>query len=173
MVTYGTLDGKVLDLGSLNEEQQSFFDRCYGAYQDGMGWDQFGVLITSRDNPVVRDAGGRVTRAVWEHPLFQAVRDLEDRIGIKQGELDPDPGTEVEVERDPLADEWLPTARAADQKGVSYSGLNHAIKRGDVVARPAKPGGTHLLVSVRSLERWQPMSVRQRAGRASRQRAAS
>lgn len=122
------------------------------------------VLVAGSENPVVRAAGGRVTPAVWDHPLFQAVRDLEDRYGIAHGELAPTPG--YDLERDPIADAWVPSVEAAQRKGVTLAGLHHAAKRGAVIARPAKPGGTRLVVSVNSLERWQPGAAHQAAGHA-------
>jgi len=39
-------------------------------------------------------------------------------------------------------------------------------KRGDIVARPAKPGGARLVVSKNSLDRWTPSEKYQSAGRA-------
>jgi hypothetical protein len=89
---YTTLTGHVLDLSALAAEQRAFFDRCAAAARDGMPWGEFAALITSDANPLVRAAGGSVTRSVWDHPLFQAVRDLEDRIGLRAGELAPQPG---------------------------------------------------------------------------------
>lgn len=167
------LKGEVVDLTGLTEEQRAFFDYCYRAYRTGMAWGPFTNLVSGTANPMVLELGrGRINDAMWHHPLFQAVRDLEDRVGIKQGDLEPDPGTDPET--DPLGDAWIPTAEAARRKGVTLSGLDQAIKRGDVVARPAREGGTRRLVSVRSLERWQPMAGRQAAGRAgSKKRSAA
>ncbi|MBI4497606.1 MAG: hypothetical protein HY689_06905 [Chloroflexi bacterium] len=163
-LTYTTLTGEVVDLTGLTEEQRAFFDYCYERYRSGMAWGPFTELVSGTANPVVRELGrGRINHAVWEHPLFRAVRDLEDRVGITHGDLEPDPGTVPE--REPLGDEWIPTAEAARRKGVTFSGLDQAINRGEVVARPAKPGGKRRLVSVRSLERWQPNPARQAAKR--------
>ena len=159
--TYTTLEGRVLDLSGLNEEERAFFDRCVEVYRSGMEWTDFCRLVTSTENPLVRPAGGYVTRRVWEHPLFQALRDLEDRLGIRQGCLEPEEGDELDT--DPFEDEWIPVAEAASRKGVTVQGLHKAIRRGDVIARPAKPGGGHMVVSVRSLDRWEPNRVRQAA----------
>ena len=161
MRTYTTIHDTVLDLSELTDEERAYFERCAAAYRAGMRWGAFSNLVTGPDNPLLRPTGGRVTRAVWEHPLFQAVSDLEDRLGIQQGELEP----EGSFEQDPLGDEWLSVARAAEQKGVTVQGLHKAIARGDVIAHPAKAGGTRLAVSARSLRRWAPSPRRQRAGR--------
>jgi hypothetical protein len=60
-----------------------------------------GAHRPSAANPLVRATEGWVTDAVWRHPLFRALRDLEDRLGIRQGELGPDP--DDDIGREPLA----------------------------------------------------------------------
>ena len=159
MTTYTTLDGKVLDLGGLDDEQRAYFHRCYAEYGAGLPWEDFIELAGGRANPLVRDTHGRITTAVWQHPLYRAVRDLESRLGIRQGKIAPSPGDDVD--RDPLQDRWLTVAEAAEAKGVTVQGLHEAIKRGALVAKPAKPGGTRLVVSENSLAAWRPMVARQ------------
>lgn len=169
--TYLTLAGDLVDLRELTEEERAFFARCWQAYREGVDWDAFTALAEGMENPVVRDLGrGRITNAVWAHPMFRAVRDLEDRVGIRTGDLEPDPGDDPGT--DPVADAWLSVREAAGRKGVSFSGLDQAIRRGEVIAHPARPGGVQRVVSARSLERWRPMTVRQEAGRARRKQTA-
>lgn len=163
MPTYTRLDGRVVDLTPLTAEERTFFDRCLAGYRDGMPWPDFVRLAEGTENPLIRATGGMVTRAVWKHPLFQAVRDLEHRLGIHQGYLRP--GPEDDPTRDPLKDEWIRVPEAARRKGITVPALHLAIKRGDVIARPAKPGGVWLAVSMNSLTHWRPNSVRQAAGR--------
>lgn len=163
METYNTLTGRVLDLMNLDHEKEAYFRRCYEAYRVNMRWGEFGNLVAGEENPLVRAAGGWVTRVVYDHPLFQAVRDLEDRLGLRQGELAPEPG--LDTEREPLVDQWVPVSEAATSKAVTISAVHQAIDRGDLIARPAKPGGAWLVVSVNSLARWTPNPVRQAAGR--------
>ncbi len=163
MDTYTTLDDTILDLTALTGEERAYFDHCYAAYRTGVTWSALSDLIAGEGNPLVRRAGGRITRAVWEHPLYQALRDLEDRLGIQQGCVQPEPGDDPA--RDPLADEWISASEAATRKGVTLQGLHRAIGRGEVIARPAKPGGSRLAVSVKSLSRWTPNPLRQAAGR--------
>lgn len=164
MLTYTTLEREVLDLSDLSEEQRAFLERCLAAWRENMSYDSFVALIWGAENPVVRDlGGGRVNRVVWEHPLFQAVRDLEDRLGIRQGRVGAE--SDDDSERDPLVDEWLPVREAARRKGVAVTGLHKAIGRGDIIAHPAKPDGSWLVVSANSLRRWTPSRVRQAAGR--------
>ncbi|SRR6266536_1931269 len=163
--TYTTIEGDVLDLTGLTNEERAFFRRCYRAYQEGsLGWPAFSDLVMGRENPLVRASGGLVTRAVMAHPLYQAVHDLENRVGLRTGELAAEP--EYDLARDPLADTWLMPSDAAARKGVTRTGLHQAIRRGAVVARAARPGGRWTLVSANSLERWTPAAARQRAGRA-------
>jgi hypothetical protein len=163
MLTYTTLEGQVLDLTGINEHERAYLEGCVAAYRAGIPWETFTELAEGNGNPLVRAAGGRVTQAVWNHPLFQTVYDLEARLGIAQGFLAPEPG--VDMNRDPFADAWVPAVEAARRKGVSLSGLHAAIERGEVIARPARAGGTRLVVSANSLARWTPSPVRQAAGR--------
>jgi hypothetical protein len=161
--TYMTLDRRVLDLTSLTRDELAFLAKLYDDYSRDVGWAAFANSVMGPDNPLLRATAGRVTNSVWGHPLFQALRDLEDRVGIQQGELQPQ-ASEV-AGGDPLADRWLPAAQAAADRGVTLPGLHKAIKRGDVIARTSKPGGTRLVVSANSLERWRPNRTRQAARR--------
>ena len=101
--SYVTLGGQVLDLTSLNQQEQEYLARCLDAYRQGVDWLALAALADGKENPLVRATGGWITRAVWEHPLYRAVRDLEARLAIRQGELAADPGDEPN--RDPLAAE--------------------------------------------------------------------
>lgn len=166
MLTYTTLDGRVLNLAGLTPEERSYLERCAAAYRVGTPWEALSRLVEGVENPLVRAAGGRVTRAVWEHPLFQAVRDLEDRVGVAQERVALQPGDDPG--RDPFADEWIGTAEAAVRKAVTLPGLHKAIRRGAVIARPTKPGRSRLVVSVNSLARWTPDAARQAARRGHR-----
>lgn len=108
---YTTLDGRVLDLSALTVEEHAYFDRLYAAYQDGTTWGAFSRLVEGAENPLLRATGGHITPAVWDHPLFQAVRDLEDRVGIARGGVRPEPGDDVG--RDPINDRQTRVPRAA------------------------------------------------------------
>ena len=106
MQTYTTLDGRVLDLTRLTNDERAFLDRCVSAYREPVSWEALAHLVEGPENPLLRATGGRITQAVWDHSLFQAVRDLEDRLGIQQSQLQADPGDDPS--RDPLGDEWIP-----------------------------------------------------------------
>ena len=109
--TYTTLDGQVLDLTGLTAEERQHLVRCYLAYRAGMDWGQFSHLVVGPENPMMHHTAGMVTPEMWRHPLYQAVRDLEDRLGIKQGEVDPDPGDDIQ--RDPLTGALAPSPATA------------------------------------------------------------
>lgn len=170
MQTYTTLDGEVLDLTSLTDEERAYLERCYAAYRDGMPYTGFAnSLIYGPENPLLRAANGLVRLEVWRHPLFRAVRDLEYRLGIAQRRIGPMLGDDLD--RDPLEDEWLTTPEAQQRKGVGHTALHHAIRQGKLIAHPAQDGGTRLHVSARSLAAWQPSEARQAAKRPDRDRA--
>jgi hypothetical protein len=164
MLTYTTLDNNVLDLTGLTPDERAYFDSCVAAYRAGADFAEFSnYWLNGEGSPLIRATGGWVTRAVWDNPLFQAVDDLADRLGLAQDHIGMEPG--LDLSRDPLADEWIPAVEAARRKGVALSGLHQAVQRGDVIAHPAKPGGKRLVVSANSLARWQPQRARQQAGR--------
>ncbi|MGH2354933.1 MAG: hypothetical protein ACRDJN_25260 [Chloroflexota bacterium] len=98
---YVMLDGRVLDLTHLSEAEQQFLERCVEAYRDGVDWLAVGALANGPENPLVRAADGWITPGVWEHPLYQAVRDMEARLAIRQGEMVPGPNDDAD--RDPFA----------------------------------------------------------------------
>lgn len=164
--TYETLDGEVLDLTGLTDEERAHLDRCAGGLAAGLRWADFGNrLVFGRENPLIRDGNGLVTRAAFRHPLFRAIRDMGDRLGIAQNEIGQAPGDE-EAQSDPFADGWMTTTEAARRKGVALNSLQAAIDRGDVITRLAKPGGSWRLVSANSVRRWQPSEARRRARKA-------
>jgi hypothetical protein len=166
MLTYTTLEGRVLDLSALTDELRSYFEECWQAYlagEDSIAFENDRVF--SARNPLLRETGGLITRVALDSPLYPALRDLGSRLGIAQGRFKPHAKARPDVH--PLeSDEWLTVPEAARRKGVTVQGLHNAIKRGDVIAHPAKEGGSWLRVSRNSLDAWQPNPRRQAAGRA-------
>ena len=173
MLTYTTLDGQVLDLSDLTDEERAYLERCRAAFRrepTRLAWEDFtNRFLMGAGNPLLRETGGWVTRAITRCPLYQAVHDLSDRLGIEQGDLEP--GSGDNSERDPFADDWIPATEAATRAGVTLPGLHKAIRRGDVIARPNGVGRGRLLVSANSLRRWTPNPVRQAARRKGSARA--
>lgn len=167
MVTYATLTGPVVDLTDRPDEERRYFEHALAAYRRGGDWAEFNnAFVSGPANPLLRD--GAITEAAWVNPVFRCVRDLGARLGIAQGRI----AAEGDPASDPLHDEWVGVPEAAARKGVTVPWLHKAIKRGAVVARPAKPGGTRLLVSANSLARWTPDPVRQAARKVAAHRAA-
>jgi hypothetical protein len=87
--THTTLDGSRVLLRDLSLAEREFFRRCYDAYAAGMPWEHFTNLAEGAENPVIAASGGWITADVRRHPLYRAVRDLEDRLGLAQGKLAP------------------------------------------------------------------------------------
>lgn len=161
MMIYHTLSGRILTWNDpLDPPIQAFWETMVAAYQTQAEFLTTFNRIYGPTNPLLASTQGRITQASLDQPVFRALMDLTDRLGIAQGHIGSD-GTEDL--RDPLSDTWVPLAEAARQKDVTVPGLHGAIDRGDVIARPRKPGGSWLEVSQRSLERWTPDPVRQAA----------
>ena len=114
MKTYTTLDSTAVDLSALTDEEQAYPRSCLAAYCANMDWDDFSRLVNGDENPLIRDTGGQITRTVYEHPLFRALRDREARIGIRQGFLNPAAGDDVNQE--PYTDS--PTAASGMTPGI-------------------------------------------------------
>jgi hypothetical protein len=160
MRTYTRLDGTVHDITDLTLEEARFFDDAVRAFRANTPWAEFNnTWVSGPRNPLIRDAGGVLTRAVWENDLFQCLYDLGDRLGVAQGMVTHD----GEV-RDPLQDEQISVPEAAKLKGVSVPGLHKAIERRAIVGRSMHQGG-RVVVSKNSLSRWSPDPVRQAARR--------
>ena len=157
---------RVLDLAALTPSERDYLQKRYAAFLDNPSYQEFWLTTSGPGNPLLQAAGGRITSAVWDHPLYQAVRDLEERLGIGQDEVAPSPGDDTES--DPFVDEWLTVNEAARRKAVAATAIHKAIRRGDLIARPLHPGGRWLVVSANSLARWQPGTVRQAAARLAR-----
>jgi hypothetical protein len=160
MLTYATLDGDILDLESLSPREREHFDRALLAYRSGMNWSAFmNEMVDGKANPLI-DPGRRVTRRTLESPLYRALLDLGNRLGIQQGKFKPAEGDDLGTE--PTEDREVPVAEAATRAGVSLKAVYLAIERGDLIATKDRPAR----VSRRSLDRWTPNVVRQRAGQA-------
>ncbi len=116
MQTHVTMSGEVLDLSGLSNEQRAYYGRCIAAYRAGTPRADFIRLVTGPENPLLRETGGWITEAVWRHPLYRAVRDIENRLGVAEGDLQPDPGDNPT--RDPLTDGAPLTPRQPHARAV-------------------------------------------------------
>ena len=157
LLTYTTLDQEVIDLTTLTQHERDFFEKSYRLYKERGSWRELTGLVRGPENPVL---GGtrRISREVRETPLYRAVRDLEDRLGIISGAIAPADGDEPGT--DPLTDQLLTVAEAAIAKGTTTMAVRKAIVRGDVVATSERPRR----VSGNSLALWTVSGLRQSAG---------
>ncbi len=158
-ITYETLDGELLDLTNLPRAEAAYFEMMMSNWHTRMPFGRFLNMVTGPENPILAP-GNRVTHEVAAHPLYKAVRDLEDRLGIILEELRADPG-DLPADADPTLDTWLPVTNAAAERGVSEQSIRLALERGDLIGTSTRPR----MVSGRSLARWEVNRTRQRAGR--------
>jgi hypothetical protein len=166
MNTYTKVDGDVLDLAGLSDEEERYLAHCVAQFRANVPWRAFRELTTGPDSPLLRQTGGRVTQQVWDNPAFQAILDMEDRLGIAQGKVGASPGDRVDT--DPFDDAWIPSAEAAAVKGVTLPAVHKAVKDGRLIGRHTDDGAKRLLISRNSLTRWHPNRTRQAAGKGRR-----
>lgn len=160
-MTYFTIYGDALCWEDpLDAPLQAFWEKMVAAWRANVDYVAVFNTMNSVENPLLASTGGRITQTVLDQPVFLAMQDLTDRLGLAQKMLR---STGREDNRDPFEDTWISVTEAARRKGVTVPGLHGAIDRGDIVARPRKPGGAWLTVSQRSLDHWTPDPVRQAA----------
>lgn len=165
MYAYITLDGRVFNLDALKPAEREYFDECRQMALDEVPWSDFAVYVHGEKNPLVAAAGGRVTDAVWQHPLFQVLKDLDYRVGIAQEKVASSPGDDV---ADPLrlASETVTTTEAARHRGVTVQAIHGAIERGELLADSVTKGRRRVVhLASASVDQWTPSPERQRAGR--------
>ncbi|MFN0144422.1 MAG: hypothetical protein ACKVP6_13420 [Mycobacterium sp.] len=91
----------MIDLHLLTDAERKHLEICWFAYQKDMDWAAFHDLAGGRGNPAIKEAEGVISPQIAEHPLYLATRDLEDRLGIRQGTVAPSAGDRVDS--DPIA----------------------------------------------------------------------
>jgi hypothetical protein len=165
--TYTTLSGEVLNLMGLLAEELAYLERCLAAYRSGVSSAEMRELVWTAQNPALRPdpdspTVGVVTREAYNSPLFRALRDLQDRVDIQAGNVLAMPGDLVDA--DPVADDWVPTSEAAERLGITMPAIHKAHNAGRLVAKPAREGGKHLVISVNSLRSYQLDERRREAG---------
>ncbi len=173
LTTYVTYDGKVLDLSGLTAEQKLHLEHAHRlameaiASEDGqnvVSWMDFNDLVNSEKNPLLRETQGFVTRELWEHPLYQALYDLDVRVGMKQGMI-AKPRNKRWLQ-DPAKDQFVPVSEVAERKRVQVKAVHKAIDRGDLVAIHGEFEGDRagpkagLLVSWNSAKAWSVKRVK-------------
>lgn len=165
MRSYRTLEGATHDLDTLTPEETTCLSELLLAYaQNCRYWDFFMLVV--RPGGQVLKGKPMVTAEAAGTTLFKIAEDLRYRLGIRQGEVGPDPGDDPNTE--PLSpDEWVPLEEAARLKKVTSMGIRKAIERGNLLSR-SNPGERGVWISRTSLDAYQPLAGRQKAGRAPR-----
>lgn len=156
-LTYTTLDSVVLDLTGLNDGERAFLESMIADYRAGAEWGDFARRVSSDEN-LALEAGRRITRAVLDHPLYNAVRDMEDRLGIAQGVLLPGVNDDAAIE--PFDDEFLPVYDVAARLGITAKATYKAIESGRLIATGERPAR----VSRRSAEAYKVSRRHVKAG---------
>jgi hypothetical protein len=160
---YVTLDGDVYDPEALSAEHRAHLEKAYVSYRRGAPWRSFGELVFREANPLVAAADGRVNHAVYEHPLFRMLMDLDDRLGIAQGKVAE--GRRADLADPMRGDEPVSVIEAARDKSVSRMTIHRAIERGELLQLTGEP----VRISRLTLDRWKPNRTKQRAGAAGAQ----
>jgi hypothetical protein len=131
------VNGEVIDLHSLKENEYQQYLKAYAAFMKNVETKEFKELITEFF-PV-------------SDKLGEALFDLEEHLAIRKGEKEPPEGFQ---EFDPCQkEEYVNASQAARLKGLTMPPIVHACKRGRIAAHQDKRNG-RWKISVRSLERY-------------------
>lgn len=153
--TYLCLDGHVVNLMRLPEQHRAYLDGCIDGFRLPLAAQEFHQFIFGRENPVLAAPVepdrpfGVVTSDAFNTPLFQVLRDMLLRLEIKEHTVVPSDGALSNT--DPLTDEWVTPTEAAIKLAVSLPAVHKAIETGRLIARVAKEGGTHRVISMNSI----------------------
>ncbi len=172
LATHTTIDGDVLDLSDLTAEEAAHLRKATALVMAALEAEDSESVVTWRDfnarfvhttkNPVLRKTDGFVTRESWSHPLYQALYDLDVRLGIQQGKMRAP--RHKRWLQDPRQDTFVPVSTIATQKDVQVKSVHKAIDRGDLIAhhghfedgRAGPKAG--LMVSLNSAKGWKVRS---------------
>jgi hypothetical protein len=131
------INGDIIDLHSLKEEEYKKYMKAYSAFMKNLETKDFKSLIIEFF-PV-------------SDKLGEALFDLEERLAIRRGEKEPPEGY---TEFDPCQkEEYVNASEAARRKGLTMPPIVHACKRGRIAAHQDKRNG-RWKISERSLERY-------------------
>lgn len=152
-----TLNGDIIDLLALDDEQFGFYHQCLQAYKINTPVKDYLKLMQSPDNPMMK--GNRmITKDIFNSPLYQAVQDLEYRLRIKQGLMKPANPEYANIEP-AQQDEYVSANEAAKRKGVSATAIIKALQRGALAGHQEESG--RWKISLKSLEQYTPNPIRQ------------
>lgn len=143
-----TLDGNVIDLHNLTDDEFAFYNQCLTAYKSNIPRAEFLKLMQDPGNPLMK-GNHFITKKIAQTDLYQAVQDLEDRLAIAQGKRAPNPGDLVD-EEPAQKDEFVTANTAAQKAGVSATAIIKAIREGRLAGHRETERG-YWKVSMRSL----------------------
>lgn len=151
-----TLDGTIIDLHNLSDEEYGFYSQCLSAYKSEMPRAEFLKMMQDPSNPMMK--GNRfITKEIAQTDLFRAIQDLEERLAIAQGKMSPNPGDLVDEE--PAQHDEFVTANVAAQKlGISAKAVTQAIQDRRLPAHREAKGDTRGFwkIPLRALTNYQP-----------------
>jgi hypothetical protein len=150
------LDGDIIDLLALSDDQYKFYQKCLLAFRQNTPYDEYLKVIQDENNVLLKNM---TLKEAFQTPLGKAVVDLGDRLAIQQG-LKPSPDTEF-VNIDPCqAEEYVTSGGAAKMKGMTVPSINTACHKGKLAAHQ-NPKNGRWSISKRALERYEVHKSRQ------------
>lgn len=163
MMTYATLNETVINLSELTDQERAWLGKILEAYADNISYPDFINLVYEPGTPLL--PGRFVTEEIMATPLYRAARDLQARLGIRQGWVAPNADSRPDVP--PLeTDEEVSVTAVMETKGISRAAVIKAVRRGDLIGEKR---GRDWWISKRSLDHYQPMAVRIESGRRARE----
>lgn len=151
------LDGDIIDLLALPDDEYGFYSQCLTAYRNNMAYGEYLKMVQDPGNPMMK-GNVAMTKGIYESPLCRAVWDLGYRLAIKQGEMAPE-GDFVDI--DPAQPETFVNASEAGERiGMTKAGVIAAVKSGRIAGHQK---GSRWNISVRSLDQYKPHRARQEA----------
>lgn len=142
-----TIDGEVIDLHSLTDEEFAFYMNALMKYKENIPHNEFLKLLQSPE--VVK--GKKITREVTKSNLFRAIQDLEHRLAIRQGIV----SGEVSQEEPAQKAEYVSAYKAAQMKNATITGIVRAVREGRLAGHQDKKRG-HWKIPTKALEKYTP-----------------
>lgn len=153
------LNGEIVDLLGLTEDEFAFYEKCLSAYRESMKYAEYLKVIQDPTNPLMKGQT-MMTKEIHYSPLGRVLWDLAYRLGIKQGEMVSSEGSLVDIE--PAQPDLFKTVKeAAEILDISVISVYRAIKE-HRLAGHQKDG--RWWVSNRSIKQYSPDRKKQKAG---------
>lgn len=148
------IDGEIVDLLALSDEEYAFYQKCLLAFRQNIPYDEYLKIIQEQDSILLKNTP---IKKAYQKPLGKAVLDLGDRLAIQQGLKQP---PAEYVNNDPCQEEeYISASEAARIKGMKQPSIVAACQKGKIAAHKGSNGRWH--ISVRSLQRYEVNKTRQ------------